>query len=59
MYVAYLVEIIAGGCFLSIRIHEWVRGRAYQTSVFDVNIPSRNASGGIHFTGSIAFPPFL
>jgi len=30
-----------------------------QISVLDVKIPSRKASGGIHFTGSIAFPPFL
>jgi hypothetical protein len=28
-------------------------------SVLEVKMPSRNASGGIHFTGSIAFPPFL
>lgn len=31
----------------------------YQTSVFEVNMPSKNASGGIHLMGSIAFPPFL
>jgi len=29
----------------------------YQTSVLEVNTPSRNASGGIHLTGSIARPP--
>ena len=28
-------------------------------SVLAVKIPSRNASGGIHFTGNMAFPPFL
>ena len=26
---------------------------------FAVKMPSRKASGGIHFTGNIAFPPFL
>lgn len=28
-----------------------------QTSVFDVKIPSKKASGGIHLIGSIALPP--
>jgi len=31
---------------------------AHHVSVFDVNIPSMKASGGIHLTGSIAHPPF-
>lgn len=31
---------------------------ANHVSVFDVNIPSMKASGGIHLTGNIAHPPF-
>ena len=30
----------------------------HQTSVFEVNMPSKKASGGIHFTGSMVLPPF-
>jgi hypothetical protein len=33
--------------------------KTYHTSVFVVNTPSWNASGGIHFTGTIAIPFFL
>jgi len=33
--------------------------KSYQTSVFVVNIPSKKLSGGIHFMGNIALPPFL
>lgn len=32
--------------------------KTHHVSVLDVNIPSMKASGGIHFTGSIAQPPF-
>lgn len=31
---------------------------AHHVSVFDVNIPSMKASGGIHLTGNMAHPPF-
>lgn len=36
-----------------------VNTKSHQTSVFVVNMPSKKLSGGIHFIGSMALPPFL
>lgn len=49
-----------GGQGITVRVSRGQGRRdSHHVSVLDVKMPSMKASGGIHFTGSMARPPFL